>query len=292
MSNPSFLSSVLTGAGTAAGQGLVGTGIAALTGGLKGRPQWRDISFMNDVANRLTPDEAGRYNQYQDLTWGQDTQRQIDRIQGMGTELGMSPWELTGTAGAGTISPAPPMQDSSANKFLGAMAPQQGAALAAKTAIATAMIQSQTAKDVARIQTGDGGLPIQQTKTAASQENLNMAMEALTGAQNQAVRNSTLLATVEALFKTLPEQKITIGPYSVTSKKYFQGLQNIIANQSQAGAREGDREDIKNYLATIPPNEWQTFRQDLKTAIEETFDLGGDIVQKGYKFLESLAIDQ
>lgn len=300
----------LAGLGQGTGQSMVQAGIGALTGAYKGRPQWRDISFMNDVANRLTPDEAGRHNTFQDLTYNEDTRRQSDRlltmgeaetkrIQNMGAELGMSPWELTGSgssAPTATLQGAPPNQDSSANKFLSAMSPTQTAALQAKTQLAIAAMQSQTAKDVANIQTAGGSLPQEQAKTQISTRTLQMAQENLATAQNQAARNASVLQTVEQLFKMLPEQKITIGPYSVTSKKYFQGLQGIVANQTHAQGTEGTQEDLQakigQYLLQIPANDWQIFRKDLDTAIKETFDLAGDTLQEGFQYLKGLTIGQ
>ena len=79
------------------------------TGGFKGRPQWRDLEFMNDVQNRLWPDETKRqgqflegiapsqgaaHNTFQDATYLKDMSRQAQGIKQMGEDLGMNPWEL------------------------------------------------------------------------------------------------------------------------------------------------------------------------------------------------------
>src|SRR5690242_9865393 len=100
---------------------LFNTLIAGASGGFKQRPQWRDLQFMNDATNRLWPDEIKRqgqflqgiapsqamaYNDYQDRTYSEDTNRQINRIQQTGDALGMSPWEVTGAPGSSPLPTA------------------------------------------------------------------------------------------------------------------------------------------------------------------------------------------
>lgn len=285
-----FLEGLLTAAAPTAANFL--SGLA--TGQFKGRPQWKDLQFMSDAATRLTPAEAGRHNTFQDLTYGEDTTRQNERVLQTAETLGMSPWELTGAAPTPMVQ-AQQQQSNQTNQSAAVLAPMQTAKMQAQTALQTTAMNNQTAKEIAAMQTSNGELPTQQAKTQISQQNLNMSLEALQGAQTTAVQNSTLLATVEALFKTLPEQKISIGPYTVTSKKYFQGIQDIIQQFASSGSGySGDamNKEISAYLAKIPANEWQIFRQDLKTAIEETADLAGDVVTKGYNYLKGLALPQ
>jgi len=156
--------------GFLAGLGQVGQaagGVAAignLFGVGKDRPSWRDMQFMMDTSERLAPRDialqgqyleglapaqAGAYNTYQSETYGEDTQRQIDRIQTTGDALGMSPWEIMGQGGAAPL-PSPAYggasQGASKGDYMAQLVPLEIAKMNNKTALASTALQTMQAK--------------------------------------------------------------------------------------------------------------------------------------------------
>ncbi|TWW08256.1 hypothetical protein E3A20_26130, partial [Planctomyces bekefii] len=55
-----------------------------------------EIGRQSSFLTGMVPAQSSSYNAHQDATYGQDTQRQIDRIKDVSGQLGMSPWELNG----------------------------------------------------------------------------------------------------------------------------------------------------------------------------------------------------
>lgn len=167
-----FLAALASGAGQSLGSTAVSTLFNLVSGGGKSRPSWRDLQFMQDASERLAPRQidlqgdfleglaprqAAAYNTYQDTTFQADTNREIGRIQQMGTELGMSPWELRGTSASAAL-PSPQMQTpsqtagASTQAFMSALVPLEVAKIQARTQLQTAALQSSTQRDVAQLQ--------------------------------------------------------------------------------------------------------------------------------------------
>lgn len=236
-----FLSQTLPGAGSAIGQG-IGLAVGAATGQFKGRPQWRDLEFMNDVANRLTPDEARRQNTFLDMTWGEDTRRMNERVMQMGKELGMNPWELTGT-GAGTqqIAPVPSASGESANKFLSGLGPMANAKLQAQTQLQIAAMANQTQLKIAELQQGGGDL-------AKSQVSLNKAHEVVMFGDAILRGDQSALTRLQA---TATDQSIKESIARVTNLGSQTALTNMQAKREALGMQLSVIDEIRKSLPEV-----------------------------------------
>lgn len=166
----------------AAGQAISGIGsflasaipsiFSSLIGGQKDRISNRDFQFYQDLADSgnpreiarqneflkgVTPTNAAAYNQYQDMTQPQDTQRQIDRIMATAKGTGMSPWELNGGSAATPLPSAPLGPTEGTNQgaqFLSQLTPLITAQMNNATALQTTAMNNDTAKSVTEMQTG------------------------------------------------------------------------------------------------------------------------------------------
>lgn len=236
-----FLESLTAGAGEAVGSNIVGTAVGALTGAYKGRPQWRDIEFMNDVANRLTPDEASRQNQFLDLTYGEDTRRLTERIQGMGKELGMSPWELTGTPSA-TPMGAPQNASSEgrpAQAFMGQLVPLQIAKLNANTQLQTAAMQNDTQKQIAGVKPQKGSQQEAQVALTKAIEMLTYDQSAATQAQARLTQNTVFTNMIRIALDALPTTTTGLPGVTMTGKTgTFPILQGL--KEASTGYKDDD----------------------------------------------------
>jgi len=214
-----YLSGISSGGGSDMASQLLQTGIGLATGAYKGRPQWRDVKFMDDVQNRLlpsqmkreqdylagmTPHQAAAYNLYQDQTYLRDTQRRGEGIMQLAEMLDMSPWELTGSGGSAAPMPAVAMQEGGAAKgspsasYMAGIIPLQQAKIQSQTQLQIAAMQTKTQKDIAAMQTAGGELPRSQvdlnaanTAVAATEALLKGDIRGLTQAQTSATEQST-----------------------------------------------------------------------------------------------------
>lgn len=213
-----FLSGLTSGAGQAAGSNLVGTAISALTGGMKGRPQWRDISFMNDVANRLTPDEAARQNKFLDITQPEETRRLTQRIKSMGTDLGMSPWELTGTPGATPISAPSSGAGGSGSAFAANLVPLQIAKMNNQTQLQMAAMSNQTQREVAGVSPQKGSAQEANIAATNAQKSLTEALTKESGNRSKAIANETFLSNLRILLDSRPTFTTSLPGVTMTGK--------------------------------------------------------------------------
>lgn len=145
------------------------SGLVSNTGTRMSDEHFREgINRSNLFLEGTTPTNAAMYNQYQDATYGKDSQRQADRIKLMGSELGMSPWELTGNS-----TNTSPVQSFGEGKpqdtqFLSQQMPLKIAEMQARTQLANTFLQTQTQKEINEQNTVGGELPRQQRIESAA----------------------------------------------------------------------------------------------------------------------------
>lgn len=312
-----FLSS-LTGGGS--GGSFLGqafnTLVAGATGGFKGRPQWRDLQFMNDATNRLWPDEikrqgqfleglapsqgaametlaphqAAAYNTYQDATFGADTARQTDRIKSMASGLGMSPWEITGAGGATPLpSPSGPMPQGAQGRnpmpdFLSALTPLKIAEMSNKTSLMQTKMQSDTQRYIADQQTGKGGVAQAQIEQAAATvENLRQATktgkasESLLWTQGYAAENEAALSTIRTLAQYAGQTSVEFMGYKSTTTNQFPALVRLYQKMTNTNTLAGNQDNLGQLIAQMPADEWAKVNRDI--------DRVASIVAKGTKDL-------
>jgi len=295
--------------GFLAGLGQVGQaagGVAAignLFGVGKDRPSWRDMQFMMDTSERLAPRDialqgqyleglapaqAGAYNTYQRETYGEDTQRQIDRIQSTGQALGMSPWEIMGQGGAAPL-PSPAYggasQGASKGDYMAQLVPLEIAKMNNKTQLATAamsMAQNKYAIDkqtgtqvqttqmsnenalaITNIQTANGRKPFAELKqteaqtlltaaqTLATEEskNLTIDQQSFTQAQTMNVHNQALVSLIGVIAPLLPEFNYNLGPVTIKQRGPWGELAKI-AQQYSTGT-ENNTNAIRSALGRM-----------------------------------------
>lgn len=284
--------------------------------GKKDRPSWRDMQFMMDTSERLAPRDialqgqyleglapaqAGAYNTYQNETYGEDTQRQIDRIKATGDQLGMSPWEVTGASGAAPL-PSPSFggggQAPGRGDFMSAMVPLKVAEMNNKTALAQTAMQTEAQKSIASQQTAGGKLPeAQLLKTAAEtllthastaetqqRERTGQAQENASWAQGDFTRNQTALASLDTLAKWAGTTKVSLpGIEQSTTNNYpallqmYRALQGV-GTDSYPGQRA---EAVQAYVSKIPADQFRQLERDAKRAARAALSLAGDTA-KGF----------
>lgn len=309
-----FLGSLFGGG--SGGGGIAGnifnTLIAGATGGFKGRPQWRDLQFMNDATNRLWPDEikrqgqfleglapsqgaametlaphqAAAYNTYQDATFGQDTARQTERIKSMASGLGMSPWEITGAGGATPLpspsGPAPqgaqgrnPMPD-----FLSALTPLKIAEMSNKTSLMTAKMQTDTQRYIADQSTGKGGVARAQIEQAAATvENLRQSTKTgeasanLIWTQAQAAENEIALNTIRTFAQYAGQTSMEFMGYKSTTTNNFPALLKLYQKMTNTANLQGNQDNLSDLIRSMPADEWSKINRDI--------DRVAGMIQKG-----------
>lgn len=305
--------------------GLSGTGGSNLfnllsgwaTGGFKGRPQWRDLQFMNDAQNRLWPDEikrqgdfleglapsqgkametlapyqAGAYNTYQNATFGQDTARQTERIKSMASNLGMSPWEITGAGGATPLpSPSGPMPQGAQGRspmpdFLQGLMPLKIAEMQNKTSLMTAKMSNDTQRYIADQQTGKGGVAQAQIEQAAATvENLRQstktghASENLIWTQAQAAENETALSTIRTFAQYAGQTSMEFMGYKSTSTNNFPALLKLYKQMTNTATLQGNQDHLADLIRAMPSNEWKQINKDIDQVVEIIAKRGSDMI--------------
>jgi len=318
----SFLNGIF-GEGSAGAAGTMGLNLLGsyLSGGMKGRPQWGDLKFMNDATNRLWPDEikrqgqflegvapsqAAAYNTYQDATYGQDTSRQVDRIKTMGSELGMSPWELTGAGGANPL-PSPGAAGSQQGQdktsaFLQGIMPLQLAKMQIGASLLQTKMNNETSLKISGQQTAggkvaEGQVALQAAQQALTDQNLteSLARTSQINASTDQTQVQTVLNMVNTLATIAPKVRVSMGPYEATGLGDSSPLLQLSRELINTGPGERD-EKVKAYMNSMPQNMLDQMATDLKTVgkyvREHAEDFGaslGDSTAKGFMgFLKGL----
>lgn len=274
--------------------------IAGATGGFKGRPQWRDLEFMNDATNRLWPDEINRqgqfleglapsqakaqstylegiapaqansYNTFQDATYGADTERQAGRVKEMASSLGMSPWEITGSGGvtpvpAGALS-SPMASGGSGSNFLSQMLPLKIAADQNKTALTKAAMDNRTAVQLEQMRQGGGELArssVEKNKAETAATKLTSRASAdLMSTQAAVADNRAVLDTIHTLMEALPQQVIDLGIIRETSKP---GAKAVLRLADQA-PKYPNVDELQKAIREMSETEWSGMRKDILEA--------------------------
>lgn len=254
-----FLEGLGAGAGQAAGSGLMNLITGWATGGFKGRPQWRDINFMNDVQNRLWPDEikrqgqflegmapsqANAYNTYQDQTYQQDVSRQTAGIKSMADELGMNYWELTGQGGSAALDPSAGsagQQQGSSNmgQYLAGIIPLQQTKMQNAAMLQGKAMDNQTQLALEDKRQGGGAKAQSEIALNAAHTTEAIARAGLTGSQealNKALTTQAGATTAESQARTgLAKQQTTLAHYQSLTEQERANLTSAETKKIAAG---------------------------------------------------------
>lgn len=207
----------------------------------------REIKRQSNFLEGMAPAQANAYNTYENATYAQDTQRQVDRIKTTGEQLGMSPWEVTGAPGAAPL-PSPYQQGNagagaqSAGQFLQALTPLKIAEMNNQTQLKATEMNNQTAKDINDQNTAGGALAkknienmdaqIAATLQGIPESKSRMALQAAQ-TLNEALKGKNLEASTENLkastLNTQAETTFLKGAKTATQNA-------ITANTEQATA--------------------------------------------------------
>lgn len=288
-----FLSALGAGAGQAAGSQLLPLLASWATGGFKGRPQWRDLEFMNDATNRLFPDEikrqgqflegiagsqgkaletlaphqAAAHNTFQDQTFLANVDRETAGIKKMSGELGMSPWELTGQSGSAAPLPSLPQQGSTAQgqsrtgEFLQGLVPLQVAKMQNQTQLAATAMNNQTAKDIEYIR---GGGKSEFGGTKLSQAQLDQVKDAAANlrAQTESVNVGTLTNAIMTIYNVAPKWTIDFMGNKLTGVEGDKAILSVLA--SPTGFTEDERRKaVEKALQSVPASNHARIRQTI-----------------------------
>lgn len=220
----------------------------------------REIKRQGAFLEGLAPSQGAAYNTIQDATYAQDTQRQTDRIQTMGDQLGMSPWEITGSPGSNPLpSPTGPAPQNNNAQYMGNLVQLKTAEMANKTQLAIAQQNNETALQQTAMQTDTAvkttGMTndaskwvadFAQTGPKAQVEALNTAADTiLKGAQTatQAAQAGYLKGQTE----NLPTVKANLESQSALNRN------NITVSQ-----RASMLDAIRTLVTLIPEDTWTT----------------------------------
>jgi len=229
----------------------------------------QEASRQNEFLRMVTPTNADMYNEYQDATQPEDTQRQINNIKSKSEALGMSPWEITGSGGS-TPLPAPqsgPQQSKGdGSSFLSALAPLKIAELNNKTALQQTKMQTDTQKYVADQSTNKGELPKQQTLKAAAETvteafrpgNIS-ADTGLKTSQSAVAENSIVLNSIATILSALPTTNIDLGMFKSQSREGYQQVLGMIKGYDQQGLSAA----IEKGINAMPPPQFDQFSKDM-----------------------------
>lgn len=270
------------------------------TGGFKGRPQWRDLSFMNDAQNRLWPDEIKRqgafleglapsqadaHNTFQDQTYMRDVTRRTEGIKQMGSDLGMSPWELTGQGGAATPLPSSPSGPSGGGgqmqSFLQGIMPLKLAQMQNATSLQIAKMQNQTQRYGIDMAGGQSDVSKKQIEQIASQIKLQDIQHS-NGVKDLETKNQQMSVTlVDALLRMMPKDTFSIPGFTSTNTPGWQA----VAKSLLRDYTPGNTGKLANTISQLPPDAWGHIKRVIIEAAEDTVQLGADIANQTKNFL-------
>lgn len=277
-----FLGSVLGGSGRTSHEHFIEN---------ETRADWSNtnqIARENEFLSGVTANRAQNYNAYQDQTYGQDTQREIDRTKATAQQLGMSPWELKGQSSGPLVSPGGSDTNNPTSKgsdFLAASVPLKTAEIQARTSLANTAMQSQTQKDIASQQTAGGQGPKNQAALSAAQA----ATEAWrTVSEQKNARLTELRALrekVNTLKDLLPTEQIDAGPYKRFSTTNWQKLLQSTQDDAMFGSEWNNlTSDSKESMLKDLTDLTNMGFQGAKQAVQGS----GDLLETASQFLGGL----
>lgn len=254
----------------------------------------RQSSFL---AGMVDP-EANAYNSYQDQTYGQDTQRQIDRVKSTAEQLGMSPWELNNGSAA---TPAPSGDFLSGKTKNTSDADPSGQMIAMKqmeTQKDIAAMNNTTALQQTAMQTGNSrylaedtpqaragvALTKQQEQNGKAQQLLTDAETAMKTNQNIAAVRSSLMDTAQAFFNMQPKMTFTGNAEAAFNKGKFIGPEGSVSGTVQYEVRNNwDKLTSKAGDKNAFYNEWNGLSEDafasVMNAVKDSIKNASDFIK-------------
>lgn len=244
----------------------------------------REIARQNEFLEGVTPTNIAQYNAYQDGTYQQDTDRQLDRIGDIGKATRMSPWELAGVGGA-TPLPSPDFGTSQGTgggqtaQFLSQLTPLKIAEMNNQTQLATTAMNNQTAKDINSQNTAGGELP--KTQNDKLRQDIQASMQGMsesqtrqtvmaadivlkaaqtTNTQQQTAESQTRIPNIEAGTKYLEQQKTESEARTLNTQQQTRNLEqtfDIESIRKQLNENEDLRKSIQTLAAIAPRETWQ-----------------------------------
>lgn len=271
----------------------------------------RELSRQQEFLTGITPTEAGAHNTYQDLTYGEDTRRFMERQnqlvpqqaqldkQYMDTVYeGTSAWERLGSSAAPSLQApnpetSPKSQGQNPAGFLSSLTPLATAEIQADAAKTNALIQADTQRDVAKIQqetqlattaqqTNDGKLPQAQTAVAAAEELLKLEQADETSAKTQQVKMQTLNSTLATMFANLPKRMIDLGIMKYEDRPGFREIFQLFNSDLGIGYPDF-KAKIDEVTSKLPKDQFSQFERDAMQI--------ASLVAKGARTLATTAMD-
>ena len=268
----------------------------------------REIKRQSAFLEGLAPSQGAAYNTIQDATYAQDTQRQTDRIQTMGSELGMSPWEITGSPGSSPLpSPTGPAPQNNNAQYLSSLAQMQAsvnqnktslkiAAMNNDTALKQTQIQADTQRGIADQATGNGQKPLAEIDLTRDQQKAVQAATRLTWTQNEVAENDAALRTIAELAKLAGTYKIQIPGYEASGNNMSRELTALYTLMQNRDTRVNETDWLKNYISKLPKNKFDGLANDAKAVakigLEAVGDIGKNIWDMGSSFMSTLTAKQ
>lgn len=246
------------------------SGLVSNTGTRMSDEHFREgITRSNLFLEGTTPTNANAYNQYQNMTYGEDTQRQADRIKTMGKELGMSPWELTGNST--NTSPVQSFGESKPQdtQFLSQQMPLKIAEMQSRTQLANTFLQNQTAEKIESMRQGigDDNTGGRVPKTVSGMQRFLMQGQAAQVQQSiDASRTSQILDGLRFIKDTLPDTEINTGLYN---SKFKEGWDKVMRAYGayKPDDPNSDVKTLQDVLKGMPSNEFEGWRKDFMELI-------------------------
>lgn len=295
---------------SAGGGNLVSQGVnilaSYLSGGMKGRPQWRDLEFMNDVTNRLHPDEikrqgqylegiapsqgkametmapyqAGAYNTYQDETYQRDVDRQTAGIKSMSEQLKMSPWELTGQGGSAAPVPSDVMGSEGGSQgpaFLQQMMPMQLAAMNNKAMLTGKLMDNQTQLKLESIRQGGYDDVTGMGKATQAQIEMLKNQTDKLKAEEQQVDVNTVNSVVDRMLQVAPRQTVNVLGNTITTVPG--GKEILRAYQTEGAFKSEDmKKKLGQVISQLPKDDLKNLRNNLVKAADTIIERGAGAI--------------
>lgn len=276
-----------------------------LSGGMKGRPQWGDLQFMNDATNRLWPDEITRqgrmvrdmapwqadaHNTFQDRTFLQNVGRETAGIKQMAGELGMNPWELTGQSGSAMPMAGDPQGGGAQNPmggFLQGIIPLQQTKMQNQAMLQGKMMDNLTQLKLKDIDQG-GEITITDPDTGKTYKMGRMAAANIDNLKDQAAKAraegertsvGTVVDLARALWEISEQYTIDILGNKITGRA---GQDKIADLLGKAGVTSGDvTETLQKATENVAPSELAQIKKQLLRAVGAIADAAKGVMDFG-----------
>jgi len=251
----------------------------------------KNIQRQNEFLQGVTPTNAAMYNQYQDATYAQDSERQAQRIMDISKSTGMSPWELNGGSGAAPL-PSPSMGSQNAPNYMANVVPLAQTQMQISGQLAATAMNNRTSKEIASMQTAGGRTAEADVALKAAQAALaaltgektkqdtatGRALESLTWSQGAAAENQIVLQTIQTLASLLPKTTVNAGPLSKTWMEDFPVLGQLAAKLMDKGELSQDAGMVAEFVKQLPASGWSGLKSDLVKVSKMVVETGGEMI--------------